>query len=312
MARQFIRKVDLIVEGASDGLDMSKFRITFRTSQSDFQTLNTLRANIYNLSKETSQRIQKEYTKVTLQAGYEDGDVAIIFKGSIKQVKRGRESQTDTYTEIFAADGDLFYTQGTVNKTLAAGWTQKDIPKAVAEGGDIEVGDVKFTSIMNPAPRGKVLYGMSRLQMQTLARSTQTAWSIQDGKITVLPITAYREGEAVVINSATGMIGLPQQTEEGIAVRCLLNPKIKIGTAIQLDNESIQTATIPNDAAFLSLPKDKLDKTPFYPPLSDDGFYKALVAEHTGDTRGNDYFTDIISLAIDKTASKDKAVKAAG
>lgn len=312
MPTQFIRKVTLIVAGATDGLDLSQFRITFQTSQSDFQTPNTMRARVYNLSDNTAQKIQKEYSSVTLQAGYKDGDVAIIFDGTIKQVKRGRESPVDTYVDIFAADGDIFYNQGVVNKTLAAGWTQKDVVTAAAQSGGAGIGNIKFTSILNPAPRGKVLFGMSRIQMRNATNSTQTSWSIENGKVVVTPITAYRDGEAVVLNSATGMIGLPEQTEDGLSVLCLLNPKIKIGTQLQIDQKSVQRANIPNDVAFLALPKDQLDKTDFFPPVADDGFYKVLVAEHRGDTRGNDYYTDIIALSIDKSAPQDKSVKAAG
>ena len=312
MPSQFIRQVNLIVSNASKGLDLSAFRIVFMTSQSDFQTLNTMKARVYNLSDETSRQIQKEYSDVTLQAGYKDGNLAIIFKGTIKQVKRGRESQTETYTEIFAADGDDFYTYGTVNKTLAAGWTQKDAIAAATQAGGGTLGTVKFASILNPAPRGKVMYGMARLQLQRSAASTLTAWSIQNGKVTVTPITGYSDGEVVVINSATGMVGLPEQTEDGLSVACLLNPKIVIGTQIQIDQKSVQKASIPNDAQFLSLPKDQLDKTDFYPPTADDGFYKVLASEHEGDTRGNDFLTHIIALAIDKTAPQDSSVKASG
>lgn len=314
MSSQFIREVTLIVADGASGLDLSQFRITFQTTQSDFQTLNTLRCRIYNLSDDTAQQIQKEYSKITLSAGYLNGDSAVIFDGLIKQVKRGRESQTETYVEIFAADGDLFYTFGTINKTLAAGWTQETVAKSAAQDSSkpVDIGNLKFTSILNPAPRGKVMYGMARLQLRKVSNSTQTSWSVQNGKLTITPITGYQDGEAVVINSATGLIGLPEQTEDGLALTTLLNPRIQIGTQIQVDQASIQTASIPNDIQFLSLPKDQLDKTAFFPPTSADGFYKALAAEHRGDTRGNDFYTDIIALAIDKSAPPDTSVKAAG
>lgn len=311
MPSQFIRAVTLLVEGASDALNLSEFRIVFEVSQSDYQTLNTMKATVYNLSDDTAQKIQKEYTKVTLQAGYQNGNIAVLFQGSIKQVKRGREDQTNTYIDIFAADGDVWYTNGAVNKTLAAGWQQEDVVKALASD-DVSIGDVKFASVLNPLPRGKVMYGMNRIIMRKTMASSLSAWSIQGGKLTVSPITGYTDNEAVVINSATGMIGLPEQTEDGLKVTCLLNPKIVIGTQIHIDQKSIQTGSIPNDPGFLSLPKDQLDLTNFYPPTSSDGFYKVFVAEHRGDTRGNDYYTDLVLLSIDKTQPVDKAVKAAG
>lgn len=312
MASQFIRKVTLIVANASDGLDLSEFRIVFETTQSDTQTLNTMKARVYNLSDDTVKNIQKEYTDVTLQAGYEGGSQAVIFQGSIKQTKRGRENPTETFLDIFAADGDTFYIFGAVNKTLSAGWKQDEVVQSIADAAAVDLGTVKFASQLNPAPRGKVMYGMARDQLRKVSNSTQTFWSIQKGQITVIPITSYLDGQAVVLNSASGLIGLPEQTEDGLSVTCLLNPKIEPGTQIQVDQEVIQRGSIPNDKIWLVNDKSALDKVNFFPPLSDDGFYKVFSAEHRGDTRGNEYYTDIIALAIDKSAPQDKSVKAQG
>ncbi|MGC8165472.1 hypothetical protein ACP3WT_28400, partial [Salmonella enterica] len=68
----------------------------------------------------TRQRIEQEFTRIVLQAGYA-GNYGIIFDGSVKQVRRGRENQTDTYLDITAADGDSAYNFAVVNTSLAAG-----------------------------------------------------------------------------------------------------------------------------------------------------------------------------------------------
>jgi len=47
-------------------------------------------------------------------------------------------------------------------------------------------------------------------------------------------------GTAVVLNSRTGLVGWPVQTFNGIEARCLLNPRIKAGAMIQIDQASIQ------------------------------------------------------------------------
>ena len=66
-----------------------------------------------------------------------------------------------------------------------------------------------------PLPRGKAFYGMARDEMRKIARNTQTAWSIQDGKLVMGPQTAYRPGEVPVITAATGMVRMPEQTQNG-------------------------------------------------------------------------------------------------
>ncbi|MBU9534734.1 hypothetical protein KTE49_30340, partial [Burkholderia multivorans] len=124
--QQFVRKVSLIIGfDSGEALDLSELRIVFRVQRGDLQTPNSARIRVYNVSATTARRAQKEFTRVVLQAGYE-GNYGIIFDGQIKQVRRGRESQTDTFLDITAADGDSAYNFAVVNTTLAAGSVATD------------------------------------------------------------------------------------------------------------------------------------------------------------------------------------------
>jgi hypothetical protein len=142
-------------------------------------------------------------------------------------------------------------------------------------------------------PRGKVLYGAAKDYIKAVADTNNLDWSIQDEKIVVLPSTQYLPTEAVVLTSKTGMIGIPQQTIEGIMVKCLLNPKIGCHTRIQLDNQSVMQMKIdfsqPGSAA----------NTPS--AILYDGYYYVMVAEHTGDTRGTEWYTSTRLLTIDSS-----------
>ncbi|MFX5522044.1 hypothetical protein ABTD78_22515, partial [Acinetobacter baumannii] len=83
-------------------------------------------------------------------------------------------------------------------------------------------------------------FGMAREFMRWTARTCQTVWSIQDGKVIMVPETSYMPGEIPVITSETGMVGLPEQTQNGITIKMLLNPSVKIGRLIWIDNASVQ------------------------------------------------------------------------
>ena len=56
-------------------------------------------------------------------------------------------------------------------------------------------------------PRGKVMYGMARKYMRDTAKQTGTSWSIQDGKVQMVPVRGYLPGEAVVLTAETGLVG---------------------------------------------------------------------------------------------------------
>lgn len=304
---QWIRKASLIVADAGgNGLDLSAFRVHFTVNQSDFETPNAVEIIVFNLASDTAQRIRKEFTSVTLQAGYQNGAFGIVFQGTIKQSKIGRVNQTDTYLAIYAADSDEAYNFGMVNQSIAAGTAPKDQVSQIASGMGAQVGSVQFDTGLQSNIRGKVLYGMARTQMRNLARTGGAQWSLQNGKITVIPLTSYLPGEAVKLNSQTGMIGLPEQTEDGIKIRCLLNPKIQIGTQVQIDQASIQRATV-------SLNLTDVNQTEAaFPPVTNDGFYTVLVHEMEGDTRDNEYYSELTCLSISKSAPAGNSVKPAG
>jgi len=302
-SEQWLRKCTLLVsDKEGEGLDLSQLRIKFSVKRSDTQTPNMAEIRIYNLEEQTANRIKKEFSKVILQAGYES-NFGVIFQGNIKQVYSGRENATDTFLDIIAGDGDLAYNFAIVNTTLAAGAGQSDqINAAIGSMNDkgVSAGNVA-TSSTAKLPRGKVMYGMARDYLKQSSESTDTTWSIQDGKVQFVPVTSYLPGEAVVLTAKTGMVGTPTQTNEGVNVKCLLNPKLKIGGRVQLDNENIARLKIN-----LSQPGSPAN---IPAPITDDGVYYVLVIEYQGDTRGQEWYSTITCLNLDVTANPINAVQ---
>ncbi len=155
-------------------------------------------------------------------------------------------------------------------------------------------------------PRGKVLFGLAAAHLNDIADTGNCSWTIENGKLVFTSNTGYQPGEAVVLNSQTGMVGIPEATTNGIEVSALLNPNIKIGTRVQIDNASINQTQI-NQQGFPTY----TDLT-FVANTSADGFYRALVVSHSGDSRGNDWYTKMTCLAIDASAAAGSSVLAYG
>lgn len=415
---QFGRRANLIVAGDGDGLDLSALRFRFHVTQSDQESPNTAAVRVYNLSPETVRKITGrtpvEFTRVVLQAGYEGAAYGVIFDGTIKQFRKGKENATDSYLDILAAENDIEYTSGICSATVAAGTATRDRVKVIANqmGGlsvlgvdppkkpaqaDIDAQQAKVAaqqtaydaqqakvnqenlhikslvpilkttpqaddSLLNQInaeiaqlridvaqmrsmsdaldaekaklaelkaafaatdppgmstggvlPRGKVLWGMGRALMRCEAMNVGATWSIQDGKIQVVPLAGYLPGEAVVLSALTGLVGIPEQTEQGVKARCLLNPKLQIGGLVQIDNASVNqtsqadlrasgfaTAALPGGA---QIPFDRYAGLQMLADVTTDGYYRLYVAEHFGDTRGKDWYTEITGLAVDKSTN---------
>ncbi len=308
---QYMRSCELVVFGNDlDGLDLSALRIKFSVKRSDTATPNTADIRVYNLEEETALRIRKEFKKVILQAGY-PGNIGVIFQGNIKQVIIGRESATDTFIDIVAGDGDRAYNFAIINSTLSKGSSQLDqvkaatnamTPKGVTAG---HIGDMPPEKL----PRGKVMYGSAKTYLRNVAQTSKKQWSIQDEKITFVGIKTYLPGEQVVLTSKTGMIGTPQQTNDGVNVKCLLNPKIQVGGRVHIDNASILQQKLNLDQIAAAKGNTSTINNLIPRHLNADGSYYVLVIEHTGDTRAIDWYSSLICLNIDVSANPLNSVQ---
>lgn len=289
---QFIRKTNLTIGNDSDGIDLSALQFAFEIHQATKESPQSASIRIYNMSDATAQTIKaNEYTRIILQAGYQTGAYGVIFDGQVVQARLGRESPVDTFMDIIAAEGYAF-NQAVINQTLPAGATGKDLVDAAAAAMGAPVTYYDYDPKVQ-LPRGVALYGMARNVLHKEAATAGFSYFYDKGGISWVPLQGFKDNDVVVLNSATGMIGWPEQTQDGIRVRCLLNPLIEVGSRIQIDNTSILRAQVSTDVHFLNN----------YPKTDADGLYRVYVIEHRGDTRGNDWYSDIVCLSIDPANS---------
>jgi hypothetical protein len=295
----------VIGKAGGAALDFSEFRVTFSIRRGDFQTPNTADVRIYNVADATANRLTKEFTDIVIQAGY-PGNFGLLFTGTIKQARVGRESALDSYVDITAADGDEAYNFSTIAYSLAAGGKPADAVQAfIKTMPGITQGYAPDLST-NGSTRGRVFYGATRDELRDFARNNNCTWSIQDGKLTLIPLTSFVPGATPVISPSTGLIGVPEQTQNGISMRILINPAIKIGQRIKLDSTvnalrlGLDVQSQANNAFLLQSVKTNAD-----------GLYYVMVADHYGDTRANQWYTDLTCLAVDATVPLSATSQAA-
>lgn len=318
---QWIRRCQLIVgKGDGTGLDLSNMRIKFNITAADATNFRPKDATItvYNLSDATLAKIL-EFTQVILQAGYEPpGHFGVIFSGTIRAFTRGHESVTESFLTIYAGDGDAAIFAVT-NTTLKPGHTAADQIAAhtkALESVGISPG-APFNGVAGgfgglsaaQATRGVLMTGQSTVGLDSLGKTYGFTWTIHNGQVQIVPLTGYLPGVAVVLNAKTGLIGWPSNTPAGIEITCLLNPAIRLQGLVQINNKDINT-TLPaqgsglpstaNPNGFFGFP-DTLHQQ-FFATVADDGYYRVLVIEFEGDTRGNAWFCHLICLAADLSA----------
>jgi hypothetical protein len=293
MSEQYLRKIALQVgDNEGDYYDLSQLHVQFQIRNANIQTLKWAVIRIYNPSNALAQTIQRQYVRVTLSAGYED-NLASIFQGEIYAIERGQENATDTYLEIRAQDGDRAYNLAVSTIILPIHYLADDIYKHI-------LGDLGRYGITQgykppfketPSMGAYSFHGRTRDALRQLAKDVDCTWGIEDGKLNFTPINGIIPGPVPVLTAASGLIGTPRQTIGGINLRCLLNPAIRAGGQISIDNASLATLRLT-----------EYNRTPDYVPSTDnDGAYKAFQVTQTGDTRGNAWYTDCICSAVDGT-----------
>jgi hypothetical protein len=310
MTQEYLRKFSCVVATSSgEGLEFADFKVQFKVTRGDFQTPNSCDVRIFNLKPATANLIgQPEYTQISLSAGYE-GNFALIFRGTIKQFRLGRLNQLDSYVDITAADGDEAYNFAPVLVSVPAGSKQKSIADVLL-GAMSKYGVTQGylpTLPSNGLIRGRVLYGLCRDEYRNFAWNNGCKWSIQDNAVTMIPYTSYiaNGGEVPIISVSTGLIGVPEQTQQGINIKTLLNPNYKIGQLIKLEggvNTFRRSLDLPSQAQNIT--------TALQAQTSPDGLYYVMVANHSGDTRGNDWYTSMICLSVDATVTSADALQA--
>lgn len=318
--RNWIRRLNLLVGNPQRALDLSDFHVSFKILQNEIQTPNNAVIRIFNLHDKTARLVQREFTRVQLSAGYKEGNFGLLFDGQIKQVRIGKESAIDKYVDIIAADSDIIYNYATISVTLAAGSTPEDVinatmaainrfvtvPRAAGlSQEDIQRSGADFAVTLGPLPqnmgsqrlpRGRVLFGMVREVLRQVADILNCNWTILNRVLTFTPRVGYVEGDIVVLTSRSGLIRFPEQTQDGIAATMLINANVQIGRRVRIDNASVQQARFgPEYGAEV--------RYNMLPQIANDGLYKVVSVDWSGDTHGNDWYGSLNLLSLDPTGN---------
>lgn len=89
--------------------------------------------------------------------------------------------------------------------------------------------------------------------------------------------------EVINLSPESGLIRTPEQTDNGVKAKCLLNPLLNLNKMVYIDN---------------ALVKEQVHSVgQYYPRLRGNGVYRILTLTHTGDTRGNDWYTEFTGIA---------------
>jgi len=286
---RFIRKFRVqVIDGNNIALDVSDLRCTFRIEKIGAkQTSNYGDISIYNLAADTQADIVKFGMRVVVEAGYQDGEYGKIFDGNIFQPLWDRENVVDNVLTLHCFDGETELNRNFITMTVQASHDQRTDVLHIMDNARNKFAKGQITEEIDTTkmPRGKVFFGCPKKYFREISNANNSQWSFVDRELIIGNLTNIPQSEALVISPETGLVGTPQQTQDGVEFRSLLNPSIKIQyppLQVKIDNSAIRQQKI-----MLGQLQTRLDQ---------DGFYYVASVIHSGDTRGDDWFTDVVGF----------------
>lgn len=252
-----------------------RFRVVFRVLKTLSTESNVSDVRIYDLGESLRNQLLEPGLIMQIEAGYESGTEIL----SLADIARAhiRREPPDIITLLECQDGVTELRDRKVALSFAPGTSVQRVLDKIAQ--ELALGErATGVEVTGEYPQGITLSTTIRDALDRVTRKADVTWSIQDRELQILDRVAASQGEGVLLTPATGLIHSPEEIDNpeagseyrrgfGYRVRSLLNPKIRPGEQIVVESASVT------------------------------GQFRIDTVEHTGDTRGNDWYTEALVYA---------------
>lgn len=237
--------------------------------------LSVGRADVYGLSETTRGRIKAGRDVMVVMAGYEESkDMARLCCALDVIDVRVEHKPPDVITTISAGDG-AHTTRGKKISVSYGRRTVKQILRDVATKMGAALQDPQLRDIDDATYQtGFADAGMASDILDRLCGRVGATWSFQDGKLQIAPDDAPITSQAVLLSSETGLIGRPEPRHR---VQSVYVPIVRPGWIV---TSLLNPLIVPNGRVRLKSERSNVDAV-----------YRVLSVKHSGDTRGQQWYT---------------------
>lgn len=267
----------------------------FPGSQKDCLTLT-----IYNLDPVIRGEISVgTYNIIRVDFGYEDegGLMTTIFEGQILRPQHKRSDAVTDETVIYAYDSGHFKTYGFFSKTYLDGANYYDIAQDILTRGNVQISYALSEKLKQYTVKGsETFYGSQDEMLENIADKCGLTYKTENNVARIFGNSDTLE-ETIVFSkvlsngnvvSESGLIGIPTLSTDGLYLKCLVNPKLKVYSHFKISNSIIsieQGGAIPRVSAGGQ--------------LSSSGYYKVIKLTTYFSNDGDQNYTDIKAVSVD-------------
>lgn len=211
---------------------------------------NSLSLTMFNLSKESRDWMTKPGLILELTAGYKARDLqGVVFKGQIETVKSKR-SGTEWETEFAGFDGAKTTRNAEIEKTFAAGTANKAIMNELVKvlttaPNDKTValtrGNIDLSKVSGSINKARTLKGLAIDYYTEFCSSFNLRPQIIDGTLHTVGSNLSISNEIILLDSDSGLLGVPERTETGWLFKSLLRYDMQPGHRVQVKSEVLKS-----------------------------------------------------------------------
>jgi len=263
-------KPDVFTVQTVERLRIAGLRVSFKIARDGTPQANGLEVAIYNLSEASRARFEAKGARIAVLAGYGE-NLAQLCSGDVRYAQSMKQGP-DWITKLEAGDGERALAHAQVNESWKPGTPVSAVVKKAVEALQLDPGNAlaKAQEIAGEFSSGYVQHGKASRELSSLLEPRGYSWSVQDGRLEIVKAKESLPEIAPLISPDTGLIGSPEMgtpTKPGerprLKLRSLLQPRLRPKQRFELDS------------------------------LAHRGVFVAEKVTHTGDTFGNDWYTDV-------------------
>lgn len=259
-------------ETQPNGIEIEKLRVQFSIEKTMDKEPNVAELTITNLAEGTRADLCRKPLIVAIEAGHEEDEgLRLLFKGDLRY-GFSKQDGTDWQTVLQLADGSRAYQHARVNRSYKAGTSALvAIRDAARSMGVVLPDNIEADAALGRGfAAGVQIHGPARDELTRLLAPFGYSWSLQNGRLVILKDDQVDASRAILISQETGLLGSPEfgaPEKDGkpptLAIRTMLYPQVNPGQMLDVRSRGI------------------------------DGIFRAERIVHTGDSHGDEWFTEI-------------------
>jgi hypothetical protein len=233
----------------SDTVTLKELRVIASVKNAGQPSQSTLTMQVYGMKLETmnklatlglvQQQIRRNF--VTVLAGEEGSPLSQIFKGTILQAWADFQNMPEVAFHVEAQVGAFEQVVAATPISINGSADVVELMKGLASqmGLSFENNGISNNKIASP-----YLYGAPIEQASMVARAAGINWFIDGDVLAIWPRNGSRGGTIPLVSPDTGLVGYPNFTSYGIALKTLFNPQIRANAEIKVETSLENVATL--------------------------------------------------------------------